>query len=522
MNSSISPFKPWLLALACILCIEGGYWWLARPDTLARSNFLELRFAQPDVIQRYFAFAKLEELSPRAPTILHVGDSSGFHAVIPSVVDTFLPGERYLNFGIATTIGYPGYYAIAKHMLERHQTIHTLVLYVSFLCAFPQPVVLSNNPNLLGTDLANDLTDPVRVVLRPPTLALREEVTNRVYYLNGRMRTLDAPRSDNSGYLMFRSIMAQVGGWTRETDNADDLPVALYSFWASQDEVARESACPVKLTFGWDWASFSRRTHIDIEVRRFAALAAKHGARLFIIPNPIPVGALAFRDPSEVVAEFRRVATGLANVQIAPLDLWDDQYFSVAAHVATPHAVASSDRVARFLAAHLPPRMDPAPTGNEPPLLDRVVIEASKPFSGYVWDAPTLATTPPVAPMRAGRSEALLHARVRPGAPYRLTIELPPAQAEAARGQLTVSVFGSLAEPEEGATAPGTLTFSIPEHAVSRHGGFLEIMLSLRGLAAWPESQTIDRPAGEALRLIRYRLERKIGQDGATQRDGAS
>jgi len=513
MNSSISRFRPWLLALAAILGIEAAYWWFARPDPVARSNFLELRFAQPDVIQRYFAYGKMEELAPRSATILHVGDSSGFHAVIPPVVDSMLPGERYLNFGIATTIGFPGYYALAQHMLERHPSLHTLVIYFSMLCAYPQPFLLSDNPQLLGTDLANDLSDPARFMLRPPTLALREEVTNRVYYLNGRFRVLDAPRTDNSGYLTFRSIMTQVGGWTRETDNPDDLPPRnIMAAWQALDPRVAERTCPRQPTTAWDWGSFSRRTHIDIVLSEFADLVARHNARLVLIPNPIPTGSEAFREIAPIENEFRRFVARRPEVLLAPADVWPSHRFSVAAHVATPHAVASSERVARFLAAHPPRQGRAASAPPEPTPADRVSISAAQPFSGYVWDTPDRTTTPPSIAMRAGRSEALLHARVRPGAPYRLTIEVPPGRAEAAREALTVSVFGVLAEPEATEDrAATTLAFTIPEAAVSRHGGFLEILLSLRGLTAWPEAQTTDRPAAEALRVHRFGLERQTG-----------
>jgi hypothetical protein len=164
--------------------------------------------------------------------------------------------------------------------------------------------------------------------------------------------------------------------------------------------------------------------------------------------------------------------------------------------------------VARILAPVLGMPDAPAPPEPASATPDRLVLDATRPFSGYAWKPePDWAADPPHRATFPGRSEALIHARVRPGAGYRLVLEVPPAMPESARQALTVSTFGIEAQHLGGEAGP--LAFHIPEETVSRYGGFLEILLSLRGLTAWPEAQTTDRPDAEGLRLVRLVLERQ-------------
>jgi hypothetical protein len=425
------------------------------------------------------------------------------------VVDALLPGQRYVNFGVATTLGYPGYYAVAQHMLERHASIRTLVLYVTMLCGYPRPSVLADNPRLIGTDLVNDLIDPMRAVLRPPTLALREGVLNRVYYMNGTMKALDAPRTDNRGYAMFRSIMGQAAGWARETDNALDFPEPLLGTWAQMPTALVDQACPKLLSTGWDWPTLSWRTHIDIVLNQFADLAARHDARLVVIANPIPEGVSWFRDVTPIDEEVRRVAARRPEIVVAPIEYWPPVHFSTVTHVGTPSAIASSARVARILAPLVGAGTSPPPP--EPAIPDGLDIAATAAFSGYAWDEPVWSSTPPHRPLRPGRSEALLHARIRPGGDVRLTIEVPPDLAGGVRDALTASVFGVPAPRvlDGGTGSADRLVFLIPASEVARYNGFLEILLSLRGLTAWPDAQTTERPAEAGLRAVRFILARE-------------
>jgi hypothetical protein len=59
-----------------------------------------------------------------------------------------------------------------------------------------------------------------------------------------------------------------------------------------------------------------------------------------------------------------------------------------------------------------------------------------------------------------------------------------------------------------GGLARPCIAFRLPAEAVSRYGGFVELLLSVRGLTRWPERQTTDRPDAELIRFTALRFER--------------
>ena len=73
MNSFISHSRPWLLALVAVLGAELLFDWLARPDRIERTNFLQFSFLTPETPQRLFVYHKLDTFGESQPTIVQAG-----------------------------------------------------------------------------------------------------------------------------------------------------------------------------------------------------------------------------------------------------------------------------------------------------------------------------------------------------------------------------------------------------------------------------------------------------------------
>ncbi|WP_314964136.1 hypothetical protein, partial [Bradyrhizobium cosmicum] len=52
----------------------------------------------------------------------------------------------------------------------------------------------------------------------PPSLALRRDVSNRAFYLNGLIGRLDRPLLDNDNYSEFLRVYKTTRGWMPEGD----------------------------------------------------------------------------------------------------------------------------------------------------------------------------------------------------------------------------------------------------------------------------------------------------------------
>ena len=193
MNLSILHFRPWLFAAAALLAVEATVYVVARPDPFDRTNFLQFSFAGTETPQRLFVFHKLKSFAYAKPTIVQSGDSSGLYGIDPREVMRFLPkGEKYVNMSCCANLGYRGYYNIFKFMGERNDTIRYFVLHITPY-TMPRPelwdgdgAALWGNPNItvFGDAVHKDFLSIWRI-FNLPSLALRRQVTDFVYYLKG-------------------------------------------------------------------------------------------------------------------------------------------------------------------------------------------------------------------------------------------------------------------------------------------------------------------------------------------------
>ena len=167
----------------------------------------------------------MRNLATEPTEIVQVGDSSGMHGVVPAVMQSKLGGARYLNMNVATTLGYVGYYTIAKYALENQKqpgTIKYLVLYTNAIGAIPR-WMLWDDKKLIGFDLQREYGSAFHRLFQLPSLGVRQPVSRGLFYWNGTLMQPDAPITDNEGFDYFNHIHRLSRGWVRETDVPGDV-----------------------------------------------------------------------------------------------------------------------------------------------------------------------------------------------------------------------------------------------------------------------------------------------------------
>src|SRR5204863_2272705 len=95
MRSYISSFKAVFLALAAIVAIEASYAAVYAPTPVERSGYVNWNFNSPELFQKVVIYEKLASALQARPDVIQVGDSSGFHGIVPGIVDQYLGGLRY-------------------------------------------------------------------------------------------------------------------------------------------------------------------------------------------------------------------------------------------------------------------------------------------------------------------------------------------------------------------------------------------------------------------------------------------
>ena len=98
MNSYISSFK-------AFACRSGDHRprrgrAIPRSTPRRRSNartYLNWNFNSDELFHKVLIYEKLRNALRDHPDIIQVGDSSGFHAIVPRIVDQYLDGLKYEN-----------------------------------------------------------------------------------------------------------------------------------------------------------------------------------------------------------------------------------------------------------------------------------------------------------------------------------------------------------------------------------------------------------------------------------------
>ena len=486
------------------------------------------------MVQRAFVAEKMLKFDDARPDILQVGDSSGLHAVQSPIVESYLGGRSFLNLSVASNLGFWGYHALADRIMERSGSVKVLVLYFTTGGGVPRKALLDAR-DLMANDLYREFASPFHRLFQVPSLGVRREVTDEIFYLHGTLNQRDRPLIENSGYYMLRDIIESSGGWVRETDIPDDHINGLFQMirrnspsLAAYDDAGlvhhyRHAVGKTEITSTFDWRSLSRRTYMEIVLDKYLALARKHGAKLVVATNPVPASfqTEAFKvgfDTDGIHQAMHDYASRHSDVSVLGIDYWPDDKFSVFSHVGTPYSVESSHRMGRFLASLMPDVAAPASKAEKYEAPARVVLDmaASPSVYGFADAEQEQGSTRRFRRIRAGRDEALAYARVRPGAAQELRIAVLNKADDPILKNISVGIFGVRAErlPDVDAGDMRFLRFALPVSETNRFDGWIELTLSTRGAITWQSNKLSPGATGPQLQVARLDLSALNGSAG--------
>jgi hypothetical protein len=360
-----------------------------------------------------------------------------------------------------------------------------------------------------------------------PSLGVRRDVTDEIFYMHGLLDQPGRPLINNSGYLMLRDIIESSGGWVRETDIPDDHIAGLFQMirrnepsLAGYDDAGivlhyRNAVGKTEVGSTFDWKSLSRRTYMEIVLDKYLALARKHGAKLVVATNPVPASfqkdefKVGF-DTDGIHRAMHDYASRHPDVSVLGIDYWPDDKFSVFSHVGTPYSVESSHRMGRFLAGLMPNVAAATAKVEKYEAPARVVLDmaASPSVYGFAAAEQVPGGTRRYRRIRSGRDEALAYARVRPGAAQELRIAVLNKADDPVLKNLTVGVFGVRAErlPDIDAGDTRFIRFALPLSETNRFDGWIELTLSTRGVISWQSNELSSGAIGPQLMIARLNL----------------
>lgn len=512
----------WVAAVAIIGLIEAGIWVFSPSNRADRTNFLRLDFANGETVQRAEAFKKLHDLTDLPTDFLQVGDSSGMHGVVPSVIQEQLNNSRYLNMNVATTLGYIGYYNIAKYTLERQNTpgsIKYLVLYTNLFGGTPRSL-LWDDKTLIGHDIKKEFGSPFYSLFQIPSLGLRQSASRNIMYLGGLLKRNDSPLADNEGYFAFEQIYRDSRGWVREHDVPGDVPADIWRNLRALTSGQRPDNMPpemfraltknvprIQVESFFDWSRMRQVTYMEHIYGLFYDLAKAHGAKLLVVFNPLPQSAkdLIHRVNAngvdegllyeqEILEELKRMQGLYPDAYFqTDLDFWPDNRFSVFSHIETPYAVRSTETLARRLRAAIP-ELAAAPAPN-PGFPRRVSMDLGTVYSGYGWIRDKQADGS-VLPFIGPRDLGAIWAAVDPTGDYRLRVNVSHAKDHAIE-QLSVVVNEELVIGKRLLDNGTQVEWIIPAKVVRKWNGWLMLTFTTRAKVDVPNLWDASVPLSE-------------------------
>jgi hypothetical protein len=531
MSSYISHFKWLIVVVIGFIVTELTIAWLWPAPEVLRNNFLEYGFAETEMLQRAFVSAKMRQFDNLKPEVLQVGDSSGLHGVQSPVIESYI-GRRYLNMSIATNLGYWGYYAIAAHVMKRSRSVKVLVLYFSPAGAFPRKELIDAD-DLMAGDLERAFSNPVRALFHIPSLGVRRQVTDFVYYVDGVFNAKNRPLIENPGYLMLHDIIGASDGWARETDDPGDvIPADLVDGirrampWMARYndhiilESLRKSWHRSGVEYAWDWRTMSEQSYAEIIFDQYLRLAKRYGAKLIIITNPLPDSFKkpdfqALFDVAGMRAELTRYAKAHPEVSVLNIPYRPDSHFSVFSHIGTPYSIENSIRVGKYLQSVIGDKKGPIEQTSIGEVTD---IDMGANPTVYSFGDKEVENGHTFRRIRQGRDEALAFGRILTKGAVNVEVKVLNKPDDPVLSDLTLSAFGVpatrlKAEPTEDGT---DIEFRLPASVVQRYGGWLELILSSRGESKWVSNALLPDANGPKLKLERIMLEPAGPEEGAS------
>lgn len=338
-----------------IVAAEVGYSAVDDPSAVERSSYLNWNFNERELFHKILIYEKLRNAVAAKPDIIQIGDSSGLHAIVPSIVEQYVPNLRYANLSCCANTGYDGYYTMADFMLRHVPSIKAVVLYIAWNNTIPHPDSL--NAAVVGSrDRLRSAFGPMSAIAAPPSLAARADTLRPVYSLGGALNPSGSLPFDRQWPALLSSLRTQQG-WMVEQDK--------HRIPDGQDKLLK-SLCSRSGNFDWDDPAGPRvpdilgrpQSYFKVELMRLASLTARHQAELIVMfqPHPCPMrpqdAFIASRqaDVAAVMAAYPNVA-----VPAAPdlFEHWSGQRFTSADHLRTGNEDAASRRLGRALAKAL-------------------------------------------------------------------------------------------------------------------------------------------------------------------------
>ena len=193
MNSYISSFKAFLAALVIIGLVEAGYSAVDASSPVERSNYLNWNFNSDELFHKALIYEKekLRNALRDHPDVIQIGDSSGFHAIVPRIVDQYLDGLKYENLSCCANTRFDGYYTIADFVLRNTPSIKAVVLYIAWNNTPGDPTTIETAA-VGGEDRIRNAFGPLAPFTSPFTLSARLNVVRPVYNLGHTMESARA------------------------------------------------------------------------------------------------------------------------------------------------------------------------------------------------------------------------------------------------------------------------------------------------------------------------------------------
>ncbi len=365
MGSSITQLRAWIAALLVFVAIESAVALVGRPSPIDATNLLDFSFARPEPAQRLFVFHKLRTFQYSSPTIVQVGDSSGFYGIDPRAVMKYLPaGTSYLNMSCCANLGFRGYYNILEFIARYNPSVRYMVLHITPY-TMPRPEMWgADGANLWGAPglevfggvIQHEFLSPWRF-LHPPSMAYRRQVTNFVYYLGPLVHRVghllrNNANTDVTGEPSVDILRAEVGsdpyfeflrnyrqsyGWTPETDR----PGGVYA-----------SECDIPVQDFFDYRTMSRKTYLEDVFDAFADLAKRHHSKLVIVFQPVAciVGTGKLNERARSIVEKFKQDHPEVEIPFPLIETWPADLFSVPAHISREHTDLLAERLGPVMA----------------------------------------------------------------------------------------------------------------------------------------------------------------------------
>ena len=395
MSSYIFSFRAPLAALALIGAVELAYSAFSNPSPVDRAGYLNFNFNTPELFHKALINEKLKNALRESPDVIQVGDSSGFHAIVPRTVEEYLPRMKYQNISCCANTGFDGYYTITEFMLRNRPSIKAVVLYMSIFNTPWGP--LDNGAEVVGgAGRLQNAFGWLAPFTLPATLAARPDVLRSVYALGNAVAQPGLASADGTWPDMVESVRTN-GGWWAEHD-ARKAAKERDRWWSSTcGPTGVIDTGNVRLLHTRDVFAV-RQSYLKVELRRLASLAARHQAKLVVLFQPSPCTAIVGNYIPSHQADIAEVASEYPNVSLpdpAIFEAWPRQWFISAGHLRTGHEDAASRRAGRFIAKALglPVTESEMPMG--PPRPERPVLAwSSTDFTVPPWRPENVTLAP--------------------------------------------------------------------------------------------------------------------------------